>query len=415
MNKKYFKNIFAFFFSFFVIFCISNVIYAFSPSENMLYDGIDVSSWQGNIDFSRVKQAGIDIVYIRVSEGTGFVDPYFRQNYENAKANGLKVGFYHYVTARTEKEAKEEANFFVSNISGTYPDCRLAMDFEYFGNLSVNQVNEISISFLEEVENLSKKEVMIYSDAYNARDVFGEELTKYPIWIAEYGVDRPEANGKWQTWVGFQYTSTGRVDGISGNVDRDYFTSGVFLSDSSTGVQNIEKIPTSDNKNNIIYTVRYGDTLSNIARKYNTTVESIVSLNSIKNPNLIYVGQRLLIRSDIILSNDNTTSNNTTYVVRYGDTLGKIALRYGTTVQNLVRINNIKNPNLIYVGQRLIINGTHGSDNHDTGHILYTVRWGDTLNAIARRYNTSVASIAKLNDIVNINRIYVGEVLRIEN
>ena len=112
MNKKYLKNILVFFFSFFVIFCISNMIYAFSPSENMLYDGIDVSSWQGNIDFSRVKQAGIDIVYIRVSEGTGFVDPYFKQNYENAKANGLKVGFYHYVTARNEKEAKEEANFF---------------------------------------------------------------------------------------------------------------------------------------------------------------------------------------------------------------------------------------------------------------------------------------------------------------
>ena len=68
---------------------------AFGPSNDKIYQGIDVSSWQGNIDFSAVKNSGIEFVYIKSSEGTRYIDPYFEQNYQNAKANGLKVGFYH--------------------------------------------------------------------------------------------------------------------------------------------------------------------------------------------------------------------------------------------------------------------------------------------------------------------------------
>ena len=92
-------------------------VYAFGPSSSNIYDGIDVSGWQGNIDYSEVASSGIEIVYMKASEGTSFVDPYFNQNYTNAKANGLKVGFYHYLTARSNSEAVAQANFFVSTIS----------------------------------------------------------------------------------------------------------------------------------------------------------------------------------------------------------------------------------------------------------------------------------------------------------
>lgn len=79
--------------------------YAFSPSSNTIYQGIDVSRWQGNIDFSRVKASGISVVYIKSSEGKSYIDPYFEKNYANATANGLKVGFYHYVTARSVRRS----------------------------------------------------------------------------------------------------------------------------------------------------------------------------------------------------------------------------------------------------------------------------------------------------------------------
>lgn len=176
-------------------------VYAFSPASPDLHEGIDVSGWQGNINFEEVKNAGIEIVYMKASEGSNFVDPYFNQNYTNAKANGLKVGFYHYLTAKSEEEAVLEATFFVATISSKVPECRLAMDFESFGDLSVEQINKIGLAFVKTVEDLTKKELVIYSDTSNATSVFEGELTRYPLWVAQYEVEEPTPNGKWNNWV----------------------------------------------------------------------------------------------------------------------------------------------------------------------------------------------------------------------
>ena len=140
-NNKFLKKItnsfLVIFLALFIVVSTSIPSFAFGPSSSTIYQGIDVSSYQGNINFASVKNAGIDVVYIKSSEGQSYIDPYFEQNYQNAKANGLKVGFYHYVTARTVEQAQVQANFFARVISGKEPDCRLAMDFESFGNLSV--------------------------------------------------------------------------------------------------------------------------------------------------------------------------------------------------------------------------------------------------------------------------------------
>ena len=90
---------------------------AFGPSSNTLYEGIDVSSWQQNIDFAAVRNAGIEIVYMKSSEGSSYIDSYFETNYRNAKANGLKVGFYHFLTATNVEEARKRSTIFcISNI-----------------------------------------------------------------------------------------------------------------------------------------------------------------------------------------------------------------------------------------------------------------------------------------------------------
>ena len=399
--------------SFFIIYPFVPSL-AFGPSSSIIYQGIDVSSWQGSIDFAQVRNAGIDIVYMKSSEGRSYIDPYFERNYQNAKANGLKVGFYHYVTARTVEQAREQANFFASVISGKEPDCRLAMDFESFGNLSVNQINEISKVFLETLQNATNKEVLIYSNSYSARTIFSRDLAIYPLWVANYGVSEPGGNDKWATWVGWQYTSTGRVAGISGNVDRNQFTDGVLLS-------NISPIPTPETPSTpeqptetgtIVYTVKSGDTLSSIARNYGTTVYRIVSLNpSITNPNLIYPGEQFIISID-----SNTSSSSVVYTVVRGDTLSEIAARYNTTVSKLVTDNNISNPNLIYPGQRIGISvGTIPSLGNECGKILYTIKRGDTLSEIAARYDTTVNEIATLNNISNPNLIYAGNIIRVPN
>jgi len=190
-----------------VILCLfllvfSSTCFALSASSDVIYEGIDVSNWQGYIDYDRVKASGIDIVYIKASQGSNITDPFFKLNYNNAKANGLKIGLYHFLTARSNEEAIREAEYFSSVISATSPDCKLAMDFENFGNLTKEQINSISSTFLERVKELTGKEVIIYSDAFNARETFGENLANsYPLWIAEYGVSSPSSNVNWDVWT----------------------------------------------------------------------------------------------------------------------------------------------------------------------------------------------------------------------
>lgn len=96
----------------FVFFVNTNITYAITPSSDTQYQGIDVSDWQGYIDYSQVREAGIEIVYIKASQGSGTKDPYFDLNYENAKANGLKVGFYHFLTATNTRRSRARSEFF---------------------------------------------------------------------------------------------------------------------------------------------------------------------------------------------------------------------------------------------------------------------------------------------------------------
>ena len=98
-----------------------------------------------------------------------------------------------------------------------------------------------------------------------------------------------------------------------------------------------------------------------------------------------------------------------TYTVQSGDTLSSIAAKFGTNYQALASLNGISNPNLIYVGQVLRVNGSAS-----TGSVYYTVRAGDNLSAIASRYGTSYQSIASLNGLANPNLIYAGQTLKIK-
>ena len=134
---------------------------------------------------------------------------------------------------------------------------------------------------------------------------------------------------------------------------------------------------------------------------------AIVAENNISNPNLIYVGQVLRITVD---RDDSNPSETITYTVKSGDTLSAIARRYGTTVAAIVAENNISNPNLIYVGQVLRI-----TVDEVPATFEYTIKSGDTLSEIAARYGTTVARLVSINNISNPDLIYAGETLRIPN
>lgn len=210
-------------------------------------------------------------------------------------------------------------------------------------------------------------------------------------------------------------TFSGKQPVINNKNDYNYSNSG--NTDSSNGY----------------YTVQSGDTLSGIALKFSTTSSKLAQLNSISNPNLIYVGQRLLVNqsSNSNSSSSGQSSSTTTnteasaasYTVKSGDTLSGIASRYNTTVNQIVSLNQLSNPNLIYVGQVLKLknsqttNSSSSSSSSTTATTVstYTVKAGDTLSAIASRYSTSSSTLASLNSLSNPNLIYVGQVLKVSS
>lgn len=411
MKNKILKILFLTF-----IFCFSIVsyVYALSPQSELKYQGIDVSDWQGYIDYNQVKNSGIEVVYIKASQGVRIKDPYVDINYENAKANGLKVGFYHFLEATNVEEAYQEAAFFISVISGKQSDCKLVLDYEQFNGVGREQINQIALAFIQRVKELTNKQVIVYSDLSNAESTFDSEVANNAeLWLAYYGdyLNLQNVNSSWNSFIGVQYTSRGSVPGIRGNVDRDLYSQEIFL-DDSTEIPSIEN-PTDNFQTEVInYTVKRGDTLGEIASRFGTTVQEIADLNGIQNVNLIYPGEVLRITTNSNVHGDTVNATGKTiYTIKRGDNLWNISRRYGTTVQNIVNWNGIRNPNLIYPGQRIVIYTRAKEVNNQ--YYSYTVRRGDNLWRIARRFRVSVNRIARLNGIQNPRMIYVGQILKI--
>ena len=165
-----------------------------------------------------------------------------------------------------------------------------------------------------------------------------------------------------------------------------------------------EEPPSTDNF--IIYTVVKGDSLYSIAKKYNTTVDTIKDLNNLSS-NLLNIGQTLKIPTS---ATSEDTSNYKTYTVVSGDSLYSIAKKYNTTVDELKDLNNLSS-NLLSIGQMLKIQ-TSTPSGSSSNYITYKVVSGDSLYSIAKKYNTTVDEIKDLNNLSS-NLLSIGQVLKI--
>jgi GH25 family lysozyme M1 (1,4-beta-N-acetylmuramidase) len=188
------------------------------------YDGIDVSKWQGSVNWTSVKNSGIDFAIIRAGYGRYISqkDPYFEQNYQNAKAAGLQCGAYWFSYATTPDEAVQEAEVFAQVVEGKTFEYPLVFDIENSTQaaLSKEQVSAIITAFCSTMEEKGYY-VSLYSYAnFLNTKVYDSVLQKYDIWVAHFGVSSPSytktSYGMWQ------YSSTGTVSGVSGSVDMDY-------------------------------------------------------------------------------------------------------------------------------------------------------------------------------------------------
>lgn len=277
----------------------------------MAKHGIDVSQWNGNIDFRKVKAAGVDFVIIRAGYGRDVSqkDPFFEQNYKNAKTAGLNVGAYWYSYAVSAADAVKEAEACLKIISGKTFEYPIYFDVEERAqfNRGKNFCDGITKAFLNKLEAAGYF-AGLYTGRYAAQHYFSTSvLTRYALWIAEYG-GRLNYSGPYGIW---QNSSTWRVSGINGNVDHNYgyvdypsiikkggfngFKKQTTTSKTENKPAAKDKKKTESKTKDVVYTVKTGDTLSGIAAKYKTTVAKLVKANSINNPDLIYAGQKIKI------------------------------------------------------------------------------------------------------------------------
>ncbi|NIN68187.1 MAG: LysM peptidoglycan-binding domain-containing protein [Anaerolineae bacterium] len=164
-----------------------------------------------------------------------------------------------------------------------------------------------------------------------------------------------------------------------------------------------------------IHIVQWGENLTLIARRYGVSTTAIAQANGIANPNYIYAGQRLVIPTGSTSPAPPPSGSTTTYVVRRGDTLSGIAYRFGTTVNGLVSLNGLVNPNLIFAGQTLRVpgQGAPSQPSQPAQTCVYVVKRGDNLTRIALAYRTTVWAIAIANNLANPSFIWVGQRLTI--
>ncbi len=151
-----------------------------------------------------------------------------------------------------------------------------------------------------------------------------------------------------------------------------------------------------------VHVVQPGETLQIIAARYGTTWQALAAANNLANANVIFAGQRLVITRGGTPPSQPPPSGQRVHIVAAGEDLRIIAARYGTTWQAISAANSLTNPNLIYVGQRLVI---------PAAPRYYTVQTGDTLARIAARFGTSVQVLAAANNIANPNLIRLGQTL----
>ena len=185
--------------------------------------GIDVSKWQGDINFEKVKEAGATFVMMRIGvqtkqNGELTIDPYFKQNLERAKNAGLKVGVYLYSIATSKNEAINHANWVIDTLNKENLELPIVFDWENWSKwntykLSFYDINDIANSFLKTIENNGYKG-MLYSSKYYLENIWTNKLN-YPVWLAHY-TNKTNYKGDYMMW---QLSNTGKIDGIYGDVD----------------------------------------------------------------------------------------------------------------------------------------------------------------------------------------------------
>ena len=198
-------------------------IYNKYKSDNTLI-GLDISKWQGNVDYAKLKSQGVDFVMIKIGgqtkiDGEFIIDPKFYDNIEGAIENDISVGVYFYSYAKSVDEAKKQADWIIKKLDDYEIDMPIVFDWENFNSytkfhISFHTLNKIAKSFIDRVEELDYEGVL-YSSKYYLENIWYSE--DYTNWIAYYN----EEFNNYKDYYMWQMCSNGKIDGLDGYIDID--------------------------------------------------------------------------------------------------------------------------------------------------------------------------------------------------
>jgi GH25 family lysozyme M1 (1,4-beta-N-acetylmuramidase) len=193
-------------------------------------DGIDLSHWQGTVNWTKVDAANKTFAFMKVTEGTSYVDPTYAKNAAAAQSVGIYHGAYHFARPSVGS-ADAQARYYVAKAGGrtafqTAGMLPPVLDLEATGGLSVAQLRAWTANWLSAVEDLTGRTPMVYCSPSFWESNLGNSTAfhHYPLWIAHYTTGSPRVPGGWPQWTFWQYTSSGTVSGIAGKVDMNKFS-----------------------------------------------------------------------------------------------------------------------------------------------------------------------------------------------
>lgn len=208
--------------------------------------GVDLSHYQPNFNWATAVQQGIQFAFFKATQGTTSVDDMLLKHYNNAKANGVLVGFYAFAAWG---DPVAEANHYLQTVSTLECDLFYVLDAEDNPKgLSKAQISQWCRTWLQTVQQATGKLPMIYTGASFAKTNFESDLSQYPLWVAQYGIGvepvQPSSNPVWDNWLVFQYSEKGSVGGIS-PVDLDEWNGDVraWYQAQNNNVEDDENMP----------------------------------------------------------------------------------------------------------------------------------------------------------------------------
>lgn len=314
--------------------------------------GLDISSYQDGINFDAIKSAGIEFLIIRAGFtgwGTGVnynKDNSFEKFYYQAKSHNIPVGCYWYSCANTKEKGIAEAKFM-------YDNCLKGKQFEYPIYIDVEDkhhqvdnkrgVTDAIIGFCEYLENLGYYVGIYASDISGFKDKMNiNELDAYDKWVARYG-STPKYVSSYGMW---QSSSSGKINGYSGNLDTDVAYKDYPSIMKSQGLNGYRASTVTPPQTD-------GKSIEELA---NEVIKGLWGNGDTRKNRLTQAGYNYNeVQARVNQKLNNTSSKVITYTVKAGDTLSGIASKYDTTYQKIAEYNNISNPNLIYPNQKIKI------------------------------------------------------------